>query len=49
MEQQVIGDAVAMLAVNQNNPTHVANRLVVPHDFIQAILQVAGEVLLLLG
>ena len=49
MEQQVIGNAVAMLAVNQNTPTHMVNYPVVSHDFIQPTLHVAGETLLLLG
>ena len=49
MEQQVIGDAVAALAVNQNNPVHVANHLAEPCDFVQAVLHVSSEALLLLG
>ena len=33
MEQQVTEGAVAMLAV-KNDPTHVANHLAVPYDFV---------------
>ena len=48
-EQQVTGDAVAALAVNQNDPAHVTNRLDAPRDFIKSALHVSGEALLLLG
>ena len=47
--QRVIENAVVVLAVNQSNPTHVANHLAEPHDLVQAILHVSGEALLLLG
>ena len=49
MEQQVTENAVAALAVNQTNPTLVANHLAKPRDFVQAVLHVSGEALLLLG
>ena len=49
MEQQVTEDAIASLAVNQTNPTLVTNHLAKPHDFVQAVLHVSGEALLLLG
>ena len=49
MEQQVIGNVVVVLAVNQSDPVYVDNRLTVHHDLVQAILRIAGEALLLLG
>ena len=49
MEQQVTEDVVVALTVNQSDPTYVASSLAMPRDFIQAILRVAGEALLLLG
>ena len=49
MEQQVTGDIVAALAVNQNDLTLVANHPAEPRDFIQAILHVSGEAPSLLG
>ena len=38
-----------MLAVNQSNPAHVANHLAEPRNFVQAVLHVSSEALLLLG
>ena len=38
-----------MLAMNQSNPALMANHLAMPRDFVQAILHVSGEALLLLG
>ena len=49
MEQQVTGDAIAALAVNQSTPMHVVNHLAEPHDRVQSTLHVSGEALLLLG
>ena len=49
MEQQVIGNAVAVLAVNQNTPAHMVNYLAMSSNFVQPALHVAGEALLLLG
>ena len=49
MEQQVTGNAIAVLVMNQNTPTHVVNYLVVSCDFVQPTLHVAGEALRLLG
>ena len=49
MEQQVAGDVVAALAMNQRNPALVANHPAEPRDFIQAILHVSGEAPSLLG
>ena len=47
--QRVTENAVAALAVNQSNPAHMANHLVEPRDFVQDVLHVSGEALLLLG
>ena len=49
MEQQVTGNAIAVLVMNQNTPTHVVNYLVVSRNFVQPALHIAGEALLLLG
>jgi len=49
MEQQVAGDVVAALAVNQSHPALMANHLAEPHDFVQSALHISGEALLLLG
>ena len=43
MEQQVTGDAIVALAMNQSNPALMANHLVEPCDIIQAVLHVSGE------
>jgi len=40
---------VVVLVVNQSDPAHVANHLAEPRDFVQAVLRVSGEALLLLG
>ena len=49
MEQQVIGNVVVVLAVNQSTPAHVVNYLAVSLDFVQSALRLSGETLLLLG
>ena len=49
MEQQVVGDVIVTLAMNQSDPAYMASILAMPRDFVQAILCVTGEVLLLLG
>ena len=43
VEQQVNGDAVVVLAVNQNDLALVANHPAESHDFVQAVLRVSGE------
>ena len=43
MEQQVTGDAIAALAVNQNDLALMANHPAESHDFVQAVLRVSGE------
>jgi len=35
--------------MNQSDPAYVASSIAMPRDFVQAILRVAGEALLLLG
>jgi len=35
--------------MNQNDPTHMGNRLDVPRDFVKSALHVSREALLLLG
>ena len=47
--QQVAENAIAVLVMNQSNTALMANHLVEPHDFIQPIRHISGEVLLLLG
>ena len=47
-EEQVAGNAVATVAVNQTSPAHVANYLAKPRDLDQPVKNVSGEVLLLL-
>ena len=42
-------DVVVVLAMNQSDPTYMASSLAVPHDFVQAVLRVTSEALLLLG
>ena len=49
MEQQVIEDAIAVLAVNWSTPAHVVDHLAEPHDRVQSVLHISGEALLLLG
>ena len=49
VEQQVAGDVVAVLAVNQSHPALVANHLAEPHDFVHAVLHVSSEAPPLLG
>ena len=49
VEQQVAGDVITVLAVNQSHPALVANHLAKPHDFNPSTLRVSGEALLLLG
>ena len=49
MEQQDPGNAVPMVAVNQNTPAHAVNYIAMSRDVVQPTLHVAGEALLLLG
>ena len=49
MQQQVIGNAFTAIGVNQSTPTHIANPLVEPHNFVQSALHISSEALLLLG
>ena len=49
MEQQVVGNTFAAVGVNWSTPAHVVNHLAEPHDHVQTILHVYGEVPLLLG
>ena len=49
MEQQVIENTFVAVNVNRSTPAHVVNHLVEPHDFVQSVLHVFGEALLLLG
>ena len=49
MEQQVTGDAIAMLAENQSHPIFVADHLAEPRAFAHSICHVSGVALLLLG
>ena len=48
VEQQVTGDIVVALAVNQSHPALMANHLAEPHDFVLSALHVSGEALLFL-
>ena len=48
-EQQVTGDAIVVLAVNQNDLALVASHPTEPRNFIQFVLHVSGEAPLLLG
>jgi hypothetical protein len=47
-EEQNVGNAVAVVAMNQSKPAHVVDYLAEPHDLDQPILHVSSEVLLLL-
>ena len=48
MEQQVTGDAIALLAMNQNDIALMDNHPTESRDFIQAVLRIFGEAPLLL-
>ena len=45
----VIGNAFATVGVNRSHPALMANHLAEPRDVFQSVLNVYGEVLLLLG
>jgi hypothetical protein len=47
-EEQNVGNAVAMVAMNQSKPAHVVVYLAKPRDLDQPVLHISGEVLLLL-
>ena len=48
MEEQVTGDAIAVLVGNHSHPVLMADHLAEPCAFTQSIHHTAGEVLLLL-